>query len=51
MNESTQKVVQYLNEAHATELGADPRAAVPDRDDPHRPYRSGLEKHLGETQE
>ena len=33
MSRSEQKVVQYLNEAHATEHGARARAAVADRDD------------------
>ena len=36
MNPDTQKVVQYLNEAHATRDRADARAAVADRDDPAR---------------
>ena len=42
MTSAQQKVVQYLNEAHATEHRAGARAAVADRDDaardvPHRP--------------
>jgi len=51
MSQSKQKVVQYLNEAHATEvalvrvlqsqIGMTPRGS----------YRSGLEKHLGETRD
>ena len=44
MSRSEQKIVQYLNEAHATRDGARARAAVPDRDDaardlPHAPWR------------
>ena len=31
MSQSEQKIVQYLNEAHATEVGSGARAAVPDR--------------------
>ena len=31
-----QKIVQYLNEAHATEIGLDARVAVADRDDAAR---------------
>ncbi len=34
MSQSQQKIVQYLNEAHATEVGLDARAAIADRDDP-----------------
>lgn len=51
MDTADQKVVQYLNEAHASEhalvrvlqsqIAMTPRGA----------YRSGLEKHLGETQD
>ncbi len=34
MNKSKQKVVQYLGEAHASEVGLVERSSVPDRDNP-----------------
>ena len=51
MNESTQKVVQYLNEAHATELALTRVLQSQIAMTPTGTYRSGLEKHLGETQD
>ena len=51
MNESTQKVVQYLNEAHATELALTRVLQSQIAMTPSGTYRSGLEKHLGETQD
>ena len=52
MNElSTQKVVQYLNEAHATELALTRVLQSQIAMTPAGTYRSGLEKHLGETQD
>jgi len=50
MNESTQKIVQYLNEAHATELALTRVLQSQIAMTPSGTYRSGLEKHLGETQ-
>ena len=46
-----QKVVQYLNEAHATEHGARARAAVADRDDAARVLPHRARAHLGETRD
>ena len=51
MNESTQKIVQYLNEAHATELALTRVLQSQIAMTPAGTYRSGLEKHLGETQD
>jgi ferritin-like metal-binding protein YciE len=51
MNESQQKVVQYLNEAHATELALTRVLQSQIAMTPTGSYRSGLEKHLGETQD
>ncbi|HEX5910162.1 MAG TPA: DUF892 family protein [Thermoleophilaceae bacterium] len=51
MNESTQKVVQYLNEAHATELALTRVLQSQIAMTPAGTYRNGLEKHLGETQD
>ncbi|MEA2294260.1 MAG: hypothetical protein QOE86_1899 [Solirubrobacteraceae bacterium] len=49
MNTERQKIVQYLNEAHASELALvrvlQSQIAVT----PAGSYRTGLEKHLGET--
>ena len=49
MSQAEQKVVQYLNEAHATEgaLVRDLQAQIAMT--PAGSYRSALEKHLGET--
>ena len=51
MNESTQKIAQYLNEAHATELALTRVLQSQIAMTPSGTYRSGLEKHLGETQD
>src|SRR5205823_14702177 len=51
MSKSNQKVVQYLNEAHASEIGLvsvlESRIAMT----PRGSYRDGLEKHLDETRD
>jgi ferritin-like metal-binding protein YciE len=44
-----QKVVQYLNEAHATEMGLVRVLQSQIAMTPRGSYRSALEKHLGET--
>jgi ferritin-like metal-binding protein YciE len=49
MAEPTQKIVQYLNEAHATELALTRVLQSQIAITPAGSYRSGLEKHLGET--
>jgi ferritin-like metal-binding protein YciE len=49
MNQSEQKVVQYLNEAHASELGLVQVLQAQIAMTPRGSYRSALEKHLGET--
>jgi ferritin-like metal-binding protein YciE len=51
MNQSKQKVVQYLNEAHATEVGLVRVLQSQIAMTPRGTYRSELEKHLGETRE
>lgn len=51
MTESTQKTVQYLNEAHATEVALTRVLQSQIAMTPTGSYRSGLEKHLGETQD
>lgn len=50
MGQSEQKVVQYLNEAHATEVGLVRVLQSQIAMTPRGSYRQGLEKHLGETQ-
>jgi ferritin-like metal-binding protein YciE len=49
MSESKQKVVQYLNEAHATEVALTRVLQSQIAITPRGSYRSGLEKHLKET--
>src|SRR5512142_75193 len=49
MSRSEQKVVQYLNEAHASELGLVQVLRAQIAMTPRGTYRSALEKHLGET--
>ncbi len=51
MNKSKQKVVQYLGEAHASEVGLVSVLRSQIAITPRGSYRDGLEKHLGETQE
>jgi ferritin-like metal-binding protein YciE len=51
MSQSKQKVVQYLNEAHATEVGLVRVLQSQIAMTPRGGYRSELEKHLGETRE
>ena len=48
--EAQQKVVQYLNEAHATELALTRTLQAHIAVTPRGSYRTGLEKHLRETQ-
>jgi ferritin-like metal-binding protein YciE len=50
MSQSEQKVVQYLNEAHATEVGLGQVLQSQIAMAPRGSYRTGLEKHLRETQ-
>ena len=49
--EAQQKVVQYLNEAHATELALTRTLQAHIAVTPRGSYRTGLEKHLRETQD
>jgi ferritin-like metal-binding protein YciE len=49
MGQSEQKVVQYLNEAHALEVGLAQVLRSQISMTPEGSYRSGLEKHLRET--
>ena len=49
MSKSNQKIVQYLNEAHATEVALTRVLQSQIAMTPRGSYRSGLEKHLGET--
>ncbi len=51
MNQATQKVVQYLNEAHASELGLVRVLQSQIAMTPRGSYRTGLEKHLRETRD
>ena len=51
MTKSEQKVVQYLGEAHASEVGLASVLRSQIAITPRGSYRDGLEKHLGETQE
>jgi ferritin-like metal-binding protein YciE len=49
--QSTQKIVQYLNEAHASETGLTRVLQSQIAMTPRGPYRTGLETHLRETRE
>lgn len=49
MSRSDQKVVQYLSEAHASEVGLVSVLESQIAMTPRGSYRDGLEKHLGET--
>ena len=51
MSQSKQKVVQYLNEAHGTELGLTGELQSQIAMTPSGSYRTGLEKHLEETRD
>jgi len=51
MSQSEQKVVQYLNEAHTTEVGLIRVLQSQIAMTPRGSYRSGLETHLQETRE
>ena len=51
MSQSKQKVVQYLNEAHGTEVGLIRVLQSQIAMTPSGSYRSGLEKHLNETRD
>ena len=51
MTKSEQKVLQYLGEAHASEVGLVSVLRSQIAMTPRGPYRDGLERHLGETQE
>ncbi len=51
MSTSDQKVVQYLNEAHASETSLVSMLQSQIAMTPRGSYRDGLEKHLGETRD
>ena len=51
MSKSEQKVVQYVGEAHASEVGLVSVLQSQIAITPRGSYREGLEKHLGETRE
>ncbi len=51
MSKSEQKVVQYLNEAHASEVGLVSVLQSQIAMTPRGSYRDGLERHLDETRE
>jgi ferritin-like metal-binding protein YciE len=51
MSRSEQKVVQYLNEAHASELGLVQVLQAQIAMTPHGSYRNALDTHLGETRD
>src|SRR3954466_11193540 len=51
MSRSEQKVVQYLNEAHATEMALVRVLQSQDARAPRESEDTGLEKHLGETRD
>jgi ferritin-like metal-binding protein YciE len=51
VSQSEQKVIQYLNEAHATEMGLVRVLQAQIAMTPRGTYRSGLERHLGETRD
>jgi ferritin-like metal-binding protein YciE len=50
MSQSEQKIVQHLNEAHATEVGLLSALQSQIAMTPRGSYRTGLEKHLRETE-
>jgi ferritin-like metal-binding protein YciE len=50
MSQAEQKIVQYLNEAHATEVGLLRVLQSQIAMTPRGSYRAGLEKHLRETE-
>jgi ferritin-like metal-binding protein YciE len=50
MSQSEQKIVQHLNEAHATEVGLVTALHSQIAMTPRGSYRTGLEKHLRETE-
>ena len=49
MSQSDQKIVQYLSEAHASEIGLVSVLQSQIAMTPRGSYRDGLERHLGET--
>ena len=51
MSQSEQKVLQYLDEAHSTEVGLVRVLQEQIAMTPEGSYRTGLEKHLGETRQ
>ena len=51
MTQSNQKILQYLNEAHASEVGLVRVLQSQIAMTPRGSYRNGLEKHLGETRD
>jgi ferritin-like metal-binding protein YciE len=51
MTQPNQKILQYLNEAHASEVGLVRVLQSQIAMTPRGSYRSGLEKHLGETRD
>ena len=51
MRQPNEKILQYLNEAHATESGLVRVLQSQIAMTPRGTYRNGLEKHLGETRE
>ncbi len=51
MSKSEQKVVQYLTEAHASEVGLVQVLQAQIAMTPHGSYRDALDKHLGETRD
>jgi ferritin-like metal-binding protein YciE len=51
MSKAEQKVVQYLTEAHASELGLVQVIQAQIAMTPHGSYRDALDKHLGETRD
>jgi ferritin-like metal-binding protein YciE len=51
MNKRNQKILQYLDEAHASEVGLVRVLQSQIAMTPRGSYRTGLEKHLGETRD
>ena len=51
MSQRNQKILQYLNEAHASEVGLVRVLQSQIAMTPRGSYRTGLEKHLGETRD
>ena len=51
MSKAEQKVVQYLTEAHASELGLVQVIRAQIAMTPHGSYRDALDKHLDETRD